>query len=148
MRNMTDDDVVAFMRSGSRTGKLGVVRADGRPHVVPIWFDFDDATGDLVFLTGAGSLKARCIARDPRVTVCVDEMAFPFSFAYVTGVATTARYDDDPDAMLHWATETCRRYVGDDRAAEYGQRNADPDELLVRVRPDRYVGAAGVADPA
>ncbi len=146
MRPMSDDEVVAFMRSGSRTGKLGVVRADGRPHVVPIWFDFDDATGDLIFVMGAGSLKAKCIARDPRITVCVDEMDFPFAFARIDGVATTLTYNDDPQAMLHWATETCRRYVGDDRAEEFGRRNADPDELLVRVRPTRYVGASGVAD--
>ncbi len=143
---MTDDEVVAFMRQGSRTGKLGVVRADGRPHVVPIWFDFDDATGDLMFVMGAASLKARCIARDPRVTVCVDEMAFPFAFARIDGVATTSTHADDPDALLHWATETSRRFVGDDRAAEFGARNSDPDELLVRVRPTRYVGASGVAD--
>ena len=146
MRPMDDDEVVAFMRSGSRTGKLGVVRADGRPHVVPIWFDFDDSTGDLVFVMGRESLKARCIAREPRVTVCVDEMEFPFAFARIDGVATTATYEDDPDAMLHWATETCRRFVGDKRAAEFGRRNTDPDELLVRVRPTRYVGASGVAD--
>ncbi|MDH3299339.1 MAG: PPOX class F420-dependent oxidoreductase [Acidimicrobiia bacterium] len=146
MRPMRDDEVVAFMREGSRTGKLGVVRADGRPHVVPIWFDFDDDTGDLIFVMGSGSLKARCIARDPRVTVCVDEMQFPFAFARIDGVATTYTHDDDPEAMLHWATETCRRFVGDDRAEEFGRRNADPHELLVRVRPTRHVGATGVAD--
>ena len=143
---MSKDEVVAFMREGSRTGKLGVVRADGRPHVVPIWFDFDDATGDLMFVMGAGSLKAKCIARDPRVTVCVDQMEFPFAFARIDGVAATFAYADDPDAMLHWATETCRRFVGDERAEAFGRRNADPDELLVRVTPTHYVGAIGVAD--
>ena len=146
MKPMNDEEVVAFMREGSRTGKLGVVRADGRPHVVPIWFDFDDDTGDLVFVMGSKSLKARCIARDPRVTVCVDEMEFPFAFARIDGVASTATHEADPEAMLHWATETCRRFVGDERAEEFGRRNADPDELLVRVRPTRYVGASGVAD--
>ena len=142
---MRNDEVVAFMREGSRTGKLGVVRADGRPHVVPIWFDFDDDTGDLVFVMGSVSLKARCIARDPRVTICVDEMEFPYGFARIDGVASTSTYGDDPDAMLHWATETCRRFVGDDQAEQFGRRNADPDELLVRVRPTRYVGATGIA---
>jgi len=143
---MTAEEVVAFMRQGFRTGKLGVVRADGRPHVVPIWFDFDDDSGDLVFVMGAGSLKAKCIARDPRVTICVDEMAMPFAFARIDGVATTSTYADDPEAMLHWATETCRRFVGNERAAEFGRRNADPAELLVRVKPTNYVGAFGVAD--
>ena len=73
-------------------------------------------------------------------------MEFPFAFARIDGVATTSTYDDDPDALRHWATETCRRFVGDDRAEEFGRRNSDPNELLVRVRPTRYVGASGVAD--
>lgn len=146
MQPMRDDEVVAFMREGSRTGKLGVVRADGRPHVVPIWFDFDDDTGDLMFVMGSDSLKARCIARDPRVTVCVDEMAFPYAFARIDGVATTSTHAEDPDAMRYWATETCRRFVGDDRAEAFGQRNSQPGELLVRVHPTRHVGATGIAD--
>jgi len=146
MQPMSNDQVVAFMRTGSRTGKLGVTRKDGRPHIAPIWFDFDDATGELVFVMGRDSLKARCIARDPRVTICVDTMEMPYDFARIDGVATLHTHDDDPAAMLHWATETCRRYVGDDRAAEFGQRNAASDELLVRVTPERYVGAFGITD--
>ena len=51
------DQVVAFMREGSRTGKLAVTRKDGSPHVVPIWFDFDDDTGELVFVMGKESLS-------------------------------------------------------------------------------------------
>jgi len=142
---MSPDDVVAYMRDGSKTGKLAVIRKDGSPHVVPIWFDFDDSTGEIVFVMGGQSVKARCIDRDPRVSLCVDTMEMPFHFARIDGVASTASFDDDPDAMLHWATETCRRYVGD-RAEEFGRRNADPAELLVRVQPTRYVGAFGVSE--
>ncbi len=146
MRSMTPDEVVQFMREGSRTGKLAVTRKDGSPHVVPIWFDFDDDTGDLVFVMGKGSLKARCITRDPRVSICVDLMEMPYAFARIDGEATTTSYAEDPDAIRHWATQSCRRFVGDERAREFGARNADPEELLVRVRPNRYVGAFGVAD--
>lgn len=146
MMPMSPEEVIAFMCTGSRTGKLAVTRKDGRPHIAPIWFDVDEATGELVFVMGKESLKARCILRDPRVAICVDTMEFPYDFARVDGVATVTTYEDDPDAMLHWATETCRRYVGDQRAEEFGRRNAVPEELLVRVAPTNYVGAAGVAD--
>ncbi len=146
MTPMSPEQVVDFMRTGSRTGKLGVTRKDGRPHVVPIWFDVDDATGEFVFMMGKDSLKARCIRRDPRVVICVDTMEMPFDFARVDGTASITTYDEDPVAMLHWATTTCRRYVGDERAEEYGRRNGGADEVLVRVQPTNYVGAAGVAD--
>ena len=55
-------------------------------------------------------------------------------------------YEDDPEAMRYWATETCRRFVGDDRADEFGERNGGDDEILVRVTPTKYVGAFGVSD--
>ena len=146
MTPMTPDEVVAFMCEGSRTGTLAVTRKDGRPHIVPIWFDADPDSGELVFVMGRDSLKARCIRRDPRVAICVDTMEMPFDFARIDGVASITTYEDDPAAMLHWATESCRRYVGDERAADFGRRNAGPDGLLVRVRPTNHVGARGISD--
>lgn len=143
---MSENEVRSFMREGSRTAKLATVRADGSPHVVPVWFDFDDATGDLVFLTGVGTVKGRNLARDPRASVAVDTMEMPFSFARLDGTATLTRHEDEPDTVARWAVETCRRYVGDDRAEEFGARNAVDGEALVRVRPERLVGEWGVAD--
>ena len=139
---MSEEEVRAFMRRGSRTGKLATIRADGSPHVAPVWFDFDDATGDLIFLTHGESLKGRNLRRDPRVSIAVDEEEMPFGWARIDGVATRS---EDPDELLRWATETCRRYVGDDRADEFGRRNGVPGELVVRVRPTRIVGEADVA---
>ncbi len=146
MTPMQKDEVVEFMRTGSRTGKLAVTRADGRPHVTPVWFDFDDDTGELVFLTQVDSIKGKSLRRDGRVSICVDEMEFPFDFARIDGeVSSLTPHDDDPDALLHWSTVTCRRYVGDDRADEYGRRNAHPTEMLVRIRPTGHLGARGIA---
>ncbi len=139
---MTPDQVRAFMLDGSRTGKLATVRADGSPHVVPVWFTFDDV-GRIVFLTGAGSLKARNMVRDPRVAIAVDDESMPFAWARVDG---TAELEAESDELLHWAIESCRRYVGDDQAEAFGRRNAVSGELLVKVTPTRMVGATGVAD--
>lgn len=47
--------------------------------------------------------------------------------------------DDDVDAMLPWATAIAGRYMGEDRAAEFGARNAVPGELLVRIHPEKVV---------
>ena len=143
---MNSDEVRSFMREGSRTGMPAPVRENGAPHVVPIWFDFDDASGEAVFVAGARSVKARNIARDPRVSIAVDVSEMPFAFARLDGLATLSTYEDDPEAMLYWATETCRRFVGDDLAEQYGRRNAVPEERLVRVKPSRMIGVTGIAD--
>jgi len=71
MQHMTDAERRAFLLHGTRTGKLATVRADGRPHIAPIWFLLDGDT--VVFNTGEGSVKARNMRHDPRVSLCVDD---------------------------------------------------------------------------
>ena len=44
---------------------------------------------------------------------------------------------DDLDDVRHWAGVIGGRYMGADRADEYGERNGVPGELLVRLTPDQ-----------
>jgi len=127
-------EVRAFLSAGTRTGKLGYVAKDGRPLVAPVWFVLDGE--DLVFNTGATTPKARAIARDPRVVLCVDVAEPPYAFVQVQGTATVS---EDPDELLRTATAIGRRYMGADRAEEFGKRNGVPGELVVRLRPARVV---------
>jgi PPOX class probable F420-dependent enzyme len=140
-RQMTRDEWRDFLQHGTRTGKLATVRPDGRPHVVPIWFVLDG--DDLLFTTGARSVKAQAMRRDPRVCLCVDDERPPFAFVMVEGEASLS---DDLVAMLPVATAIGARYMGADRAEEFGRRNAVPGELLVRVRLTRVLAEADVAD--
>jgi PPOX class probable F420-dependent enzyme len=140
-REMSDDERRAFLLEGTRTAKLATVRVDGRPHVAPIWFVLD---GDaVVFNTGAATVKGKNIRHDPRVTLCVDDDQPPFSYVIIEG---TAEIDTDLDDMLTWATRIGGRYMGAERAEEFGRRNAVDTELLVRVAPTRFITEAGVSD--
>ena len=47
--------------------------------------------------------------------------------------------------MLEWTTRIARRYMGDDEAEAYGKRNATPEELLVRVTPERILARDDIA---
>lgn len=58
--------------------------------------------------------------------------------AFVTAAPRTAK--------RHWATRIGGRYMGADRAEEYGARNGVPGEILIRIRPTRIAGETGVAD--
>ena len=125
----------------ARTAKLAVIRANGAPHVAPVWVDLD---GDqVVFMTSADTIKGKAILRDPRVCLCWDDERPPFSFVTVAG---TARTSTDADELLRWATRIGGRYMGSDRADEYGRRNAAPPEMLVRVTPNTIVAKINVAD--
>lgn len=125
----------------ARTAKLAVVRADGSPHVAPVWVDMDG--GDLVFMTSAETVKGKAILRDPRVSLCWDDEQPPFSFVTVSGSATT---ETEPGQLAYWATRIGGRYMGPELAEQYGRRNGVPPEMIVRVQPTRVVAKIDVAD--
>jgi PPOX class probable F420-dependent enzyme len=138
---MSEDEMRAFLTQGTRTAKVAVVRRDGAPMVVPVWFVLDG--GEVVFTTGLESIKGRALRRDPRLSICVDDERPPFAYVRVDGVADLS---EDVREMLPWATRIGARYMGEDQAEAFGRRNAVAGELLVRVRPKRVVGQAAVAD--
>ncbi|MFG2957991.1 PPOX class F420-dependent oxidoreductase [Streptomyces sp. NPDC048291] len=131
---MTDDEWRAFVSHGTRTGKLSTVNADGSPHVAPIWFLLDG--DELVFNTGKDTVKGRNLARDGRVALCVDDDRPPFHFVVLNG---HARLSEGLDELRDWATRIAARYMGAERAAEFGARNGVPGELLVRVAVEKVV---------
>lgn len=141
MRDMTTEEVHAFLMAGTRTGSLATVSEGGRPHVVPIWFVVRDDS--IVFNTHKQSVKARNMRSDSRVAISVDEAVAPYSFVSIQGTATF--FDDDPD-LVEIATQIGGRYMGEDRAAEFGARNGVPGELVVRVSMDKVISAKDVAD--
>jgi PPOX class probable F420-dependent enzyme len=134
-------EVIKFLSEGTRTGKLGFVAADGRALVAPVWFLVED--GQLVFNTGRDTAKGRALARDPRLVLCVDDERPPFGFVQVQGEATAS---EDPGELLDTATRLGARYMGEERAAEYGERNGVPGELVVRIRPTKVIAAFDLAD--
>ncbi|GHF57030.1 PPOX class F420-dependent oxidoreductase [Streptomyces griseosporeus] len=140
-QKMTDDEWRAFVSHGTRTGKLSTVRADGGPHVTPIWFLLDG--DEVVFNTHNTSVKGRNLARDDRVALCVDDDRPPFGFVVLQG---RARISEDLAELRHWAARIGARYMGEERAEEFGARNGVPGELLVRVTIDKVVAQKAVAD--
>ena len=128
--SITDPRVRDFLAEGTRTGKLSYTASDGRALVAPVWFVLEDDR--IVFNTGKGTAKGRALARDPRVAICVDLEEPPYAYVQVQGIAELS---EDPGDLVATATAIGGRYMGADRAGEFGERNAVPGELVVRIRP-------------
>ncbi len=137
---MGPGELAAFLAHGTRTAKLATVMRSGAPHVMPVWFVLDGE--DLVLTTGRDTVKGRDLRRDGRVSVVVDDDHPPYAFVHLRG---RARVTEGDPQLLHWATRIAARYMGEARAEEYGQRNAVPEELLVRVTPERVIAEVDVA---
>ena len=139
---MSEEEAMAFIAElPARTAKVATVLKNGGPHVAPVWVALDGH--DLVFNTGADTIKGRAVLRDPRIAMCFEDDRPPFSFVSLRGTATVT---EDPDELLRWATVIGGRYMGADRADEYGRRNGVPGELLVRVTPTHIVGERDLAE--
>jgi PPOX class probable F420-dependent enzyme len=138
---MTERAYKSFLLGLARTATLATMRADGRPHAASVWFDLDGDT--FVFTTAEGTVKGRNMRRDPRVSLCIDDEVPPFHFVVIEGTAELKA--EDPD-LLHWATRIGGRYMGEDRAEEYGRRNSVSGELLVRVTPNKILAYKNISD--
>lgn len=143
MHKMDRAEWLEFVHHGTRTGKLATVRADGSPHVAPIWFVVDEDSDRLVFMTGADTVKGKALRREPRFALCVDLEQEPYAYVQFQAVAEVS---EDPDDLLRWSTVIARRYMGEERAEEYGRRNAVPGELLVYGRITKVIALAAISE--
>ncbi|WP_216894605.1 PPOX class F420-dependent oxidoreductase [Nocardia alni] len=139
MASITDPQVREFLSHGTRTGKIAFVASDGRPVINPVWFVLEG--DELVFNTGKDTAKGRAILRDPRLALCVDLDEPPFGYFQVQGIATVS---EDPEELVRTATDIAARYMGADRAEEFGKRNGVPGELVVRLRPLKILGGVNM----
>jgi PPOX class probable F420-dependent enzyme len=106
---MTDDEIVDFI-AHSRTATLATLSADGRPHLVAMWYAVLD--GEIWFETKAKSQKAVNLRRDPTVTVMIED---GHTYDTLRGVSIDGRAEivsDDPELLLRVGISVWERYTG------------------------------------
>jgi PPOX class probable F420-dependent enzyme len=138
---MTSQEVRSFLQEAPRTGHLATVREDGRPHVATIWFVLDG--DDVVFTTWHESVKGRNLTRTGYAALSVDDPTPPFSFVTLEGPVTLI---NDSEQGRHWASIIGGRYMGSDRAEEFGKRNGVPGEYVCRLRITRVTGMSRITE--
>jgi PPOX class probable F420-dependent enzyme len=137
---MTEAEWRQFLEVHRSPAIAAVTRVDGRPHASPIWIYPDG--DEILFTLFHTSVKAKALSEDPRITLVVQDDAPPYRYAVIEGRVTG--FDDDLETVKHWAGKLGARYLGDDREAEFAERNGVPGEILARmtierVRADRNI---------
>ena len=138
METMSKAEYLAFLSAPARCAKLATIRADGSPHVVPVWFILDGE--DLILTAGPTSVKVKNILRDGRVAICVDEDTPPFHYVLLEGRAEVL--DSSIDAAHHWGAIIGGRYMGRERAEEFGKRAEG--EWVLRMIPEKVIAYKNV----
>lgn len=105
---MADDEIAKFIEH-SRTATMATLQADGRPHLVAMWYAVLD--GEIWFETKAKSQKAVNLRRDPTVTVMIED---GLTYGTLRGVSIDGRAEivDDPETILRVGISVWERYTG------------------------------------
>lgn len=76
---------------------LALLRADGTPHVIPVWVGLE---GDRILVgTGGATYKARVARRNPVVALSVVDRDNPYRVASLRGRVVEQRPDEDVAVM-------------------------------------------------
>ena len=133
-RRFSKAEVERFLR-GRRVAVLGTIGADGAPVLTPIWYLYRD--GHLLMRTDKQSVKAKNVARDPRVTVCVQDERPPYASVTIHGKAAI-----EP-AREGLGAEMAKHYLGAVGAAGYQRAAAEAieggEEVTLVVTPERVL---------
>ena len=140
-QKMSIEEIRTFLTDAPRTGHLATVREDGRPHVATIWFVLDGE--DVVFTTWHESVKGKNLAQTHFAALSVDDPNSPFSFVAIEGPVEIV---DEADVSRRWATVIGGRYMGEERAEEFGLRNGIPGEVVCRLHPTHMVGQRNITE--
>ncbi|MFL5844161.1 MAG: PPOX class F420-dependent oxidoreductase [Solirubrobacteraceae bacterium] len=104
------DEQVRELLEGRNFAHLATLLPDGSPHSVVIWVTVVE--GDrAAFFTQPGSLKARNVARDPRVAISIVDHERPYRTARLRGRVVATR---EGDAALEVMDAMSQRYTGAD----------------------------------
>ena len=116
--------------------RIGVLSANGgpdRPPVLgPLWYAYEPG-GEVQMNIGAQSHKARAVAADPLVSLCVQDEGDAPRFVTVSGRGLLG--PDDP--ALHRAIAA--RYLPPDAVEGYLESMAATDMITLRFTPERWL---------
>lgn len=135
MPTMTQEQIEAFLREPHHA-VVGTNRVDGPPQLSPVWYLYED--GRFYFTTWKGAAKYRNLARDPRISLCIDGGAGDYRSVIVYGVATPVDPSDPLLDAMRWRI-TRRYYDTDEDARRYLESEPPLDTVLFVVTPAKVI---------
>jgi len=123
-------DVAEFLK-GAHLASLATVRPDGRPHVTPVWYEYDGY--EFIVGTFRSSQKARNVARKGFAALAIGTTQVPYKQVIIEG---TARLGSQIDNV--WRERVAIRYLGEAAGKAYARDTADMQFIAIHIRPIKW----------
>ena len=107
---------------------LATLNADGSPQVTPVWVDFDGT--HVIVNTARGRVKAKNLAREPRVALSIADPENPYRYLAVQG-RVTEMTETGADAHID---KMAMKYLGKDK---YPYRVPGEKRVIVKIKPEK-----------
>ncbi len=116
--------------------KLGVVSipdAGCGPLTVPVWYDYEPG-GELRFVTGKDSYKAKLLHRSTRISFCVHDARAPYKYVSVEGPIVAI---EKPD-MERDIRQLAYFHLGQQGGDQHVEWMKSHESILIRMKPERW----------
>jgi PPOX class probable F420-dependent enzyme len=107
---------------------VATLNPDGSPQVTPVWVDFDGT--HVLINTAKGRVKAKNLAREPRVAVSISDPDNAYRYLGIQG-RVVEMTEKGGDAHID---KMAKKYLGKD---SYPFRTAGEVRLIVKISPDK-----------
>ena len=134
MAKLTEQQAKLFLERN--WGNVATLRADGSPHLTPVWVDWDGE--HVLFNSSYGRAKIRHIQRDPRVTVTV----LPSEDLQSGYVEVSGRAELVDEGAFEHIDKLANKYLGVDK---YPYLQPGEKRVIARITPER-VGGFGAGE--
>lgn len=107
--------------------RLAYIWTDGTPRVVPIWFHWNGR--EIVMATPPKAPKLKALARNPKVSLTIDDNTFPHKVLLIRG---TARLDPLDGIVPEYAA-AAERYFGSEQGKGWVNQLRGMISSMVRI---------------
>jgi PPOX class probable F420-dependent enzyme len=132
---MTQAEIDNFLQE-VHLARVATVRPDGRPHVVPVWYLWEE--GHLFFETARKAVKANNLRTNPHIAITVDVTAGGLRLKYVI-LEGQAAFIEERRTVRQIAEKIYNRYVGiEGLQTPTVQEMLNADIVVVKLLPTKF----------
>lgn len=137
---LSGQEISAFLQ-GPWTARLACIRTDGRPHVIPVWQEWDGEAFTLI--AWEGSQWAEFVRQNPEVSLTIDEPWPPLRRIVAQGRVVKLPWQPASPDLSRLVARFSQRYLGQSELAAHSGRVTG----AYRVEVENLRGWKGLPGP-